>query len=449
MLKMFFKTVTRSLWKNKGYSFLNIFGLAIGIACAGLIFLWVENETSFDNSYAKKDQLYQVKMNNEVEGGVRTHTSTPGVMGPALLAEIPGIANTCRSTEGNRSQLFTIGDKALYAAGAYTDPSVFDMFGLSFTQGNAANAFAQVYSLVITEKTAKKFFGGQENVIGKTIRVNNSEDYMISGVIKDIPVNSTFQFEWIAPFQVQLQKYDGLQRWTNFNTSTFVELKPGVNPSTINQQLYDYIMKKQGGDKSISHAFLFSMNDWHLRDNFIDGKQTGGQIQFVHLFSIIAWIILLIACINFMNLATARSEKRAREVGVRKVLGVTKKRLIAQFIGEAFFMAALAAVLSIIIMLLVLPLFNTLVQQDLSLGLGRPSHIGGLLLLTAICGIVAGSYPSLYLSSFNPVFVLKGIKLKTGSAAMIRKGLVIVQFSVSIILIIGTIIIYKQIQHVK
>ncbi len=192
------------------------------------------------------------------------------------------------------------------------------------------------------------------------------------------------------------------------------------------------------------------MNDWHLYDKFENGKQTGGgQIEYVRMFSIIAWIILLIACINFMNLATARSEKRAREVGVRKVLGAGKKTLITQFIGEALFMAMLSAVGAILIISFTLPAFNTIVQKNLFLGLNNPLHFFALLLVTVICGLVAGSYPSLYLSSFNPVFVLKGLKLKSGSAAFVRKGLVVLQFTVSIVLIIGTVIIYQQIQHVK
>jgi ABC-type antimicrobial peptide transport system permease subunit len=192
------------------------------------------------------------------------------------------------------------------------------------------------------------------------------------------------------------------------------------------------------------------MKDWHLYDDFENGKMTGkGQIVYVRLFSLIAWIILFIACINFMNLATARSEKKAREVGVRKVLGAGKRGLAMQFIGEAIFMAVLAAITATIIMSMVLPLFNGLVQKNLSLGLSNPTHIAALVIITLLCGLVAGSYPSLYLSSFNPVFVLKGLKLKSGSASAIRKGLVVLQFSVSIILIIGTIIIYQQIQHVK
>ena len=336
----------------------------------------------------------------------------------------------------------------------YVEPSFFSMFTLPFTQGNAGNAFAQLHSIVITEKTAKKFFGDEKNVIGKTVRMDNKQDYVVTGVLKDLPENSSIQFEWLAPFKVWYDDNPGAANWFNFGLTTYVELKPEVDAASLNNQLlnplYDFTTQKNESSASTVHVFLFGMNDWHLRNDFDNGKETGsGRIEYVHLFSIIAWIILFIACINFMNLATAGSEKRSKEIGVRKVLGAGKKRLIFQFIGEAIFMALLAAVAAVFIMTFVLPAFNLLVQKNLSLGLTNPFHFTALLLLTLICGLVAGSYPSLYLSSFNPVFVLKGIKLKTGSAAIIRKGLVVTQFAVSIILIIGTIIIYQQIQHVK
>jgi len=448
MLRNFFRTTLRNLWKNKGYSFLNIFGLAIGIACAALIFLWVENEVNWDSFNVKKDRLYYVRENQKYETYTATFGSTPGLLAPAMQTEIPGIANTCRTSEGQMSFLFTIGDKSVYASGKYAEPSLFSMFTLPFMQGNAKTAFAQLYSLVITEKTAKKFFGNEKNVIGKTVRVDNKKDYVVTGVLKDIPENSSMQFEWVAPFEIWFQQSDWLHVWGNNSLSTYVELKPGVNSASVNKLLYNFIQKRE--PTSIARPFLFSMSDWHLYDQFENGKQTGGgRIEYVRMFSIIAWIILFIACINFMNLATARSEKRAREVGVRKVLGAGKKKLIVQFMGEALFMAMLAAIAAVIIILFALPAFNTLVQKNLSLSLNNPVHISALLLVTFVCGLIAGSYPSLYLSSFNPVFVLKGLKLKSGSATLVRKGLVVLQFAVSIVLIICTIIIYQQIQHVK
>lgn len=448
MIKNLIKTALRTLTKSKAYSFFNIFGLAVGIASAALIFLWVEDEVNFDSVNVKKDRLYMCRENQKYDTYVLTHSSTPGVMGPAMKSEIPGIANVCRVSEGATSLLFSIADKSVFASGKYVEASIFNMFTLPFIQGNATSAFSQLHSLVITEKTAKKFFGNDKNVIGKSIKVDNKQDYIVSGVIKDIPDNSSLQFEWLMPFKIYYDQSPWLWKWSNYSLTTYVELKPGANPEAVNKLLYNYIQKREPA--ALGHTFLFAMNDWHLRDSFKDGKMTGGgKIEYVHLFSIIAWIILLIACINFMNLATARSEKRAREVGVRKVLGAGKRSLVLQFIGEAIFMAFIAAIAAMLIVLLLLPAFNTLVQKQLIAGFGNPYHITALLLVTVICGLIAGSYPSLYLSSFNPVTVLKGIKLKDSSAAYIRKGLVVMQFSISIILIISTVIVFQQIQHVK
>jgi len=448
MFKNYFKATLRNLWKNKGYSFLNIFGLAIGIACAGFIFLWVEDEVNWDQFNTKKDRLYFIQENQKYDTYVATFGSTPAPMAPAMQHEIPGIANTCRII-GYNTKLITIGNKSMYAFPNYADASLFSMFTFPFVQGNARTAFTQLYSMVVTESTAKKFFGDEKNVVGKTVRVGNKQDYVITGVIKDIPKNSTIQFEWVAPFQIWYDENKSwAKEWGNNDLSTYVELKPNVSAASVNKILYNFIQQRES--KSIARPFLWSAHDWHLRGEFDNGVQTGGgRITYVHLFSIIAWIILLIACINFMNLATARSEKRAREVGVRKVLGSGKRMLIFQFIGEAIFMAALSAVVAVIIMALLLPTFNLLVQKNLVLDLGNPLHLAALLAITFICGLFAGSYPSLYLSSFNPVFVLKGLRMKGSSAAIIRKGLVILQFSISIILIISTIIIYQQIQHVK
>ncbi|MGZ3822806.1 MAG: ABC transporter permease, partial [Mucilaginibacter sp.] len=378
MIRNFIKTAFRSLSKNKAYSFLNIFGLAIGIACAALIFLWVEDEVNFDAVNIKKDRLYLAWENQKYDTYVFTESSTPGVMGPAMQAELPGVANVCRTSEGTTSLLFAQGDKSVFASGKYVEASIFSMFTLPFVQGNASSAFSQLHSLVITEKTAKKFFGNEKNVIGKSIRVDNKQDYIISGVLKDIPANTTLQFEWLMPFKIYWDQSPWLKSWGNNSLSTYVELKPGVNVETVNKQLYGYIQKRI--PKSLGHVFLFGMNRWHLYTDFKDGKMTGGgQIEYVHLFTVIAWIILFIACINFMNLATARSEKRAREVGVRKVLGAGQKSLIAQFIGEAVFMSFIAAVAAVLIVLIALPAFNTLVQKQLSLGFGNPYHVITLL----------------------------------------------------------------------
>src|ERR1022692_1735152 len=280
MLKNFFHITFRSLWKNKGYSFLNIFGLAIGIACAGLIFLWVEDEMNYDSNNLNKDRLYLVKTNENVDAGVFTHSSTPGPMAASMQAEMPGIANTCRMTEGGTSLLYSMGDKSVYASGNYAEPSLFSMFTLPFAEGNAGNAFKQLHSIVITEKTAKKFFGADKNVVGRTVRMDKKQDYVVTGVLKDLPENSTLQFEWLAPFKVWYDENPWAANWGNFGLTTYVELKPGADPSKLNSQLlnpkYDFTTQKNESSASTVHVFLFSMNDWRLHNDFDNGKETGG-----------------------------------------------------------------------------------------------------------------------------------------------------------------------------
>lgn len=447
MITNYCRILFRHFAKNKSYSLLNILGLAIGIACAGLIFLWVEDEVQYDTFAPKRDQLYWIRENQTYQGLTRTFNSTPPLLGPAMKAEIPGVANFCRRGWGSRP-LWSLGEKAVMEDGYSVDPSFFGMFGIQFIEGRAADAFTKLHSLVITEKMARHFFDKGTTAIGKTLRMDNQQAYVISGVIKDLPANSTLQFDWVIPFDVFLQDKAWLMKaWGANSVGTFVELQPDADVNKINQQLYGFIQTK--AKDAGARPFLLSMKDWHLRDHFVAGKQTGGRIEYVRLFAIIAWVILLVACINFMNLATARSEKRAHEVGVRKALGAARKSLILQFMGEAMVMAVLAVAAGLVLISLVLPAFNTLVEKQLTVSLGRPWHLGGIMVITLFCGLVAGSYPAIYLSSFRPLLVLKGMKAKGSHAIWIRKGLVVFQFTISIVLIAGTAIVYLQVQHIR
>ncbi|MET0395127.1 MAG: ABC transporter permease [Chitinophagaceae bacterium] len=446
MANTFFRSTFRYLRKNKTYSFLNIFGLAIGIACAGLIFLWVESELGYDSMYAKKDRLYRLLENQTYDGTTRTFWSTPALMGPAIKTEVPGITDACRTS--SRELLFSQGDKSVYEKGLYADASLFSMFMPAFIQGNARDAFSQPQAVVITSSMAQRFFGNNGNVIGSTLRLDNATDYTVAGVISDWPARSTLQADWIIPFDVYYrQNEERIKSWGTNSITTYVELAPAADPAAVNKQLYDFIEKKMAG--ADARAFLFAMSDWRLRDHFEDGRPAGGRIEYVRTFSIVAWIILLIACINYMNLATARSEKRAKEVGMHKVLGAGKRSLVLRFIGEALLLSAIAVVLGVVLILLALPLFNGLVQGELVADLANPVHSAALLAIALVCGLVAGSYPALYLSSFNPLSVFKTGSRKSTGAATIRKGLVVVQFAVSIVLIIGTVIIFRQVQHVR
>ncbi len=445
MLTNYFKTTFRNLWKNKGYTFLNIAGLAIGIACAALIFLWVENEVTWNHYFSNRDHLYKVKDRQTYDGQTYTFDATPGPLAQGMKAEIPGIKNTARTTWGNRV-LFSLNDKSIYEQGLYVDSSFLSMFQLQFIAGNASQAFTDLYSVVISETMAKKFFGST-NVIGKSIKINNQKNYIVSGVIKDLPTNISFQFDWLSPFQIYVNDNPWLQQLGSNGIVTYAETEPNVNVDNINKTLYNYIQTK---DTSINARMsIYPMSRWRLYDSYNDGKEVPGRVRYVSLFSLIAWIILIIACINFMNLATARSEQRAREVGVRKVLGAGKTKLIVQFIGESLILSFISALLAVAIIYLALPAFNNLLNEQLSVHLFYPSHISALIAIAILCGLIAGSYPAFYLSSFNPVGVLKGIRIKSGSAGFIRKGLVIVQFAISVTFIICTIIIYQQINHIK
>ena len=448
MLTNYLKAYLRNLWKNRTYSFLNILGLAVGITCSTLIFLWVEDEFNWDHQFAKKKVLYQIEGNQTYDGTTYTFAATPGPLAPGLKSDIPGIASTCRFTWPDKT-LFSLDNKPIYEEGDYCDSSFLTMFNLDFVKGNPATALNDIHSLVISREMATAFFGTADPM-GKTLRMNNADEYTVTGVFEDLPKNTSFHFHWLGSFQAYFQKNQWLQYWGSNSLMTFVELKPSGDAAAINKLLTNYVQTKSPG--AIMKPFLFPMSEWRLYSSFKNGKQdpANGRIQYVRIFTLIAWIILIIACINFMNLATASSERRAREVGVRKVLGAGKGKLIGQFIGESLLMAFLAVLVSIGLSALALAPFNALVEKDLALNLLNPVHLTGLLAIGLLCGLLAGSYPSFYLSSFNPVMVLKGLKLKAaGGAVFIRKGLVVLQFATSIVFIIATITIYRQLRHVQ
>ncbi|MGB7394642.1 MAG: ABC transporter permease [Pricia sp.] len=445
MFKNYLKIAWRNLWKNKGYSALNIFGLAIGITCASLIFLWVEDEINFDSVFPKQDEIYYLPTNQQYEGEWRTFYSTPGPLAKDLKDEIPEIVRSARTWSENL--LFTEGENALNRRGRYADADFLEMFSLTFIEGNSKRAFDRPDAIVLTRETATQLFGKNTQALNKVLRVNNKDNYTVTGIVEDLPENVSFGFEWLVPFERYSKGVDWMKEYGSNFADTFVELSPEADFETVDAKVRKMIPSKT--DEVTTYAFLHSIKDWHLRSDFQDGKKVGGKITYVRLFTLIALIILLIACINFMNLSTARSEKRAKEVGVRKVLGSGKRRLIFQFIAEALITATLAAVVSVLLLMILLPQFNILIEKSLELRLTDPMHIGSLVGITLICGLLAGWYPAFYLSSFKPIEAVKGVKSKDSSATWIRKGLVVSQFTISIVFIISTIIVYQQVQHVK
>jgi putative ABC transport system permease protein len=447
-MKNYFRSTLRNLWKNRGYSTLNIAGLAVGVACAALIFLWVEDEVTFDHDVPNRKNIYKV-MENEMHNGVAyTSSNLPGPMAAVLADEVAGIKHASRFTGDLSSALVTANDKTFYENGEYVDSTFFSIIDPQLVKGSPETALNDMYAIVITERMAMKFFGTTD-VLGKTINIDKDKLFTVTGVVRNPHPNSSFKADWFARYELLESKAPWLTQWNAMAALTLVELYPDADVGAINDKLTK-VLKDRNPEKT-NTCFLFPMSDWHLYNSFSNGRPDGnGQIKYVRLFTIIACIILLVACINFMNLATARSEQRVKEVGVRKTLGAGRRILISQFLSESLMMAFVSVLVSIVIVYFVLPPFNSLVGKELALRLDDWRHISALLVVTLTCGLLAGSYPAFYLSSFNPIQVLKGIKIKASSGSgFIRKGLVIVQFVVSITLMIATVIIYQQISFTK
>ena len=444
MFKNYFKTAVRSLLRNRVYSIINIGGLAIGMASAIVIMLWIQNETSYDRFHTNTSRLYEVFSNDTVDGTIRSMTPTPQLLAPALKKDYPEIEDATR-IGGNGKVLFSYKDKIVKANGTWTDPSFLTMFSFPLIKGNAADALKDPYSVVFTEQMAKKIFG-DEDPIGKLVKFDNTESFKVTGVIKSLPNNTQFDFEFLNSSAFLESKNYIDKDWTNVSIRTFVLLKQSTSLANINNKIKN-IDVKYSGNRTKTQSFLYPVSRLRLYSNFENGKPSGGRIETVRTFGIIALFILLIACINFMNLSTARSEKRAKEVGVRKVAGAMKSSLVTQFLLESVFIALVSGVIAVIIVQFSLPSFNTLTQKQLFIDYSNIYFwffAGGFVLLT---GLLAGSYPAFFLSAFKPASVLKGTFKKVNALITPRKVLVVLQFTFAIILIISTLIVREQIKY--
>ena len=447
----YFKFAWRNLTLNKTFSILNIAGLAVGIACASFIFLWVEYNLTFNHSIPDLNNIYAVENNQEYGKDHYTFFANSVLVKDALLQEFPGVVNASRFY--NMTTTITLGEKHLAQSGAYVDSAFMQMFGLSVTAGNGITALNDVSQIAVSQKLAKSYFGNAADAIGKTLLVDNNP-YKIAAVYKDFPQNMQFYgTNFLLPYQVfyNQNKNNGMNAWGNNWTATWVQLNPNADVVAFNQKLKQLLHQK---DPNVSNQslWLYPMKRMALYGQFVNGKEdpTKGMIEYVKMFSNIALIILLIACINFMNLSTARSEKRAKEIGMRKVVGSTRLSLIGRLLSESLIVAYVAVILAVIIVARTLPLFSSLINTQLQLNILKPSHLVFLVVIGAVCGLVAGSYPAFYLSSFNPVRALKKqIAKNAGNASIIRKGLVVLQFSISVIIIIAVLVIYRQIQFTK
>ncbi len=445
MIKNYIKIAWRNLRKNKGYSALNIGGLALGMAAALLILIWVQNEMSFDQFHSKKDRLYVAGNQDIFDGEPHTWFSTPKPLGPVLRNEFPEIARTSRFSPTG-SVLMTVGEQKLKAGGYFVDSVYLQLFDFPLLYGDKEKALLNPTDIVITQNLAKKLFG-TEDVVGKTVRLDTNAVMNVSGVLADLPTNTRFRdTEFLVTWAYMENIGWSDDYWGNNSVSTFVELAPAASLATVNKKIKDVTIRHSDNNQE-NEVFLYSFPEWWLKDKFKNGKPIGGRIDMIHAFLVVAGFILLIACINFMNLSTARSEKRAREVGVRKVAGAYRFSLIGQFLSESILIALISGLFAILIVWISLPAFGTLVERNLSLQFGSPLFwlsFSGFILFT---GTLAGSYPAFYLSSFQPVSVLKGTFKKARSAFNSRKLLVVIQFTVAIALIVSTLVIHYQLKY--
>ncbi|MEO8860291.1 MAG: ABC transporter permease [Ginsengibacter sp.] len=449
MLKNYFKTAWRNLVKNKTFSLINIVGLGLGVACTLFIYLWVQDEKSYDNFHANGDRLYRVMINDKARNGDITNTmdATPGLLADALKKQIPEITDAAMVVWDN-DMLFTVGNKIGKEKGRYAGADFFKMFSFTLLKGNASSALVSPDNIVITKKLAENYFANVDP-IGKTIRIDDKRNYIVSGVAENVPDNSSIKFDFVLPIQHCFEDNQWMVAgWNHFGPPTFIMLRADASGDKVNAKIKNFLAQqdKTVDDKTISLQLYKNM---YLYSTFTKGIADGGRIEYVKLFSIIAIFILLIACINFVNLATARSVKRAKEVGVRKVIGAPKGLLFQQFLAEALLTTFLSVLVAIGLVLLLLPSLNTLTEKHLALNITNPSLIISLVCLTIITGFIAGSYPALVLSSLNPITVLKGSLKFKYSHTVFRKGLVVFQFVLSIVLIVCTAIIFKQMNYVQ
>ncbi len=443
------KITFRALFRKKGYNYLNILGLSVGIASAFLILLWVEDEINYDRMFPKSDRIYILGHTEKPVNETFTYFSASNPVSVAFASDFPGVKRLSRTYQ--QQYVFAVdGVKGIKERGWYADSTLFSMLNMELVRGDIRTVFESSGLVAISEEMAQKLFGTNDPM-GQSVKVDNNEICHVSAVFRALPRNSSFQFAWLRSFDDLLKSSPGfgIDNWFSHWLTAYVELEPTADPHTVADAMSAFIVEKS--NQTATLPFIYPVDRMRLYGEFVDGKPTGGgYISTIKLFTGIACIILLIACINFMNLATARAGKRALEVGVRKTFGAKRFILIGQFMKESGIIALIALLCSLLLVWIVLPFFNQLVDKNLTMQLFRPAHLFGLLGVAAVCMFLSGSYPSFYLSAFNPINTLSKMKQKPGgSAARVRQGLVVFQFLIAFILIVATSVIYLQIQHIQ
>jgi ABC-type antimicrobial peptide transport system permease subunit len=445
MISHALKLAVRTFRRHKGSFLINVVGLSTGLACALIIFLWVHDELSIDKYHEKDDRLFYVMEHQQYAGNIMTTMSTPGLLAQTLKEEIPEIEHAATIMWQNKFTL-SVGDKNLKAFGHHAGADFFSIFTYPLLKGQPNEVLKDHTSMVISASLAEKMFGSVEAAYQQIVEYEHKDQFKVSGIFQDIPKNSTHEFDVLLPYDKYLAENDWLRNWGNNSPPTVVTLVEGADPAEVDLKIADFI-KARSEDSNVT-LFLKKFSERYLHGRYKNGVLDGGRIEYVRLFSIIAIFILIIACINFMNLSTARGSQRAKEVGVKKTFGVERSQLIFQYLTESMVVAMTSLVLAILLVLLFLPTFNNITDKHIGYDF-TPVILLAFFGIALVTGILAGSYPAFYLSSFKPAKVLKGELKSSLGELWARKGLVVFQFTLSVVLIVSVLVIYQQIEFVQ
>ena len=449
MIKNYFKIAWRNILKDRQFTILNILGLSAGLACSLLIWFWVDSELRVDKSFAKDRQIYQLMECRRANGDVNSLSDeSSGLLGEVLKAQNPAIEYAAALAPHEWFQKFTLtaGDRNIKAFGQYAGKDYFNIFSFPLVEGSPETILATKDAIAISDELAKRLFGTTHDIIGKPIRFQHDRNFFVSGVFEKPGSNSSQQFDFCLSFEYMKDAYSWVATWNNTGPHNFVLLKKGTDIDAFNRQIAGVVAKNSGDSTRIAYAMPFA--DSYLSNTFSHGSRTGGKMEYVRLFSIIAIFILAIACINFMNLSTAKAARRLREVGIKKVIGATRVQLITQFLTESLMLTAITMLIALLLTWILLPPFNNLTGKQINLHFDART-IAALFSIALFTGLLAGSYPALYLSGFKPIGILKG-RLRSSLAELLsRQGLVVFQFILSAVLIVSVIVVYRQLQFIR
>ena len=449
MLKSYLKIAWRNLQKNIPFTVINVSGLTLGLTCSILIFLWVKDEYSIDAFHEGSDRIHIAVSREYADNEINGTYDTPGLLGEELPRAMPEVELACGYSWSQFNTL-AAGNKKVKRPGSFAGNDFFQIFSYRLLEGNAEAALKGPESIAISKEMAEVLFGNYSAAINQTVRFENYRDLKVTAVFDNIPVNSSERFDYLINWHFFIEREPWLKNWDNSGPTTFVRLKPNVDPAMVDSKLQHFIKgyNKEYSELSRLELGLQRYDQKYLHSNFKDGYISGGRIEYVRLFTIVAIFVLLIACINYMNLSTAHSIKRAREIGVRKVVGAVRPALIRQFLSEALLFTSLSVLFSVILVIFLLPFFNELTGKQVEVPFQSPTFWLGTAVLTLITGFIAGSYPAFLLSSFQPIVVLKNHLKLSPASGRLRKGLVVFQFALSIIFIVGMVIISKQVDYI-